>query len=78
MLFYTTVLPAPQMPPLLDTEQGMTSNDMLLTAVVVLASILLLALLAIASLVAFILWKLRKHRDRSGKTVCCCTHACML
>ena len=66
MLFYTTVLPTPQMPPLLDTEQGMTSNDMLLAAVVVLASILLLAFLAIASLVAFILWKLRKPRDRSG------------
>ena len=77
MLFYTTVLPTPQMSPFLDTEQGMTSNDMLLAAVVVLASILLLAFLAIASLVAFILWKSRKSRDRSGKMVCCCTHACM-
>ena len=68
ILFHTAVLSVPQMPSLSEAEQDLPKRDnMLLAAVSVLVIILLLALIAIASLVAFILCKLKLSRDSHGE-----------
>ena len=74
-LFDTAVQPArrDQVSPFSATERRRTREKMLAfkAAVSVLASFLLLMLITIASLIMFIVWKLRKLRDRSGKKACC-------
>lgn len=69
--FYTAVVPVSQVTPRSAAEEGRRREAMFKAAVSVLTFILLLTLIIIVSLVAFIMWKLRKLRDRSGKKAHC-------